>query len=92
MSDQTPGGESALAFPSDFPLKVMGRTQAGYAQAILEVVKRHAPDFDEATIEMRPSREGRYISLTFTIHAVSRDQLDGLYRELCDHPMVSMVL
>jgi putative lipoic acid-binding regulatory protein len=70
----------------------MGKTQHGYAQAILEVVKRHAPDFDEATVEMRSSREGRYLSLTFTIDAVSREQLDGLYRELCDHPMVSMVL
>ena len=70
----------------------MGKTQPGYAQAILEVVKRHAPDFDDGTIEMRSSREGKYLSLTFTINAVSREQLDDLYRELCDHPMVTMVL
>ena len=83
---------SVLAFPCEFPIKVMGRTQAGYAQAVIEVVKRHAPDFDPATLEMRPSREGKYLSLTCTIHAVSREQLDELYRELCDHPMVTMVL
>jgi putative lipoic acid-binding regulatory protein len=70
----------------------MGKTQAGYAQAVTEVVKRHAPDFDPATLEMRSSREGNYLSLTFTIRAVSREQLDELYRELCDHPMVTMVL
>jgi putative lipoic acid-binding regulatory protein len=70
----------------------MGRTQAGYAQAVTEVVRRHAPDFDPATLEMRSSREGKYLSLTCTIHAVSREQLDELYRELCDHPMVTMVL
>ena len=81
-----------LAFPCEFPIKVMGRTQAGYAQAVIEVVVRHAPDFDPATLEMRPSREGKYLSLTCTIHAVSREQLDELYRELCDHPMVTMVL
>jgi len=81
-----------LAFPCEFPIKVMGKTQAGYAQAVIEVVKRHAPDFDPATLEMRPSREGKYLSLTCTIHAVSREQLDELYRELCDHPMVTMVL
>ena len=81
-----------LAFPCEFPIKVMGKTQAGYAQAVTEVVKRHAPDFDPATLEMRSSREGHYLSLTFTIHAVSREQLDELYRELCDHPMVTMVL
>jgi putative lipoic acid-binding regulatory protein len=81
-----------LAFPCEFPIKVMGKTQAGYAQAVIEVVTRHAPDFDPATLEMRPSREGRYLSLTCTIRAVSREQLDDLYRELCDHPMVTMVL
>jgi len=81
-----------LAFPCDFPIKIMGKTQAGFAQAVIEVVTRHAADFDAATLEMRPSREGKYLSLTCTIRAVSREQLDDLYRELCDHPMVTMVL
>ncbi len=87
-----PAEQSVLAFPCEFPIKVMGRTQKGFAQAILEVVTRHAPDFEAATMEMRSSREGNYLSLTLTIHAVSREQLDDLYRELCDHPMVTMVL
>jgi putative lipoic acid-binding regulatory protein len=81
-----------LAFPCDFPIKIMGKTQTGFAQTVTEVVQRHAPDFDPATLEMRPSREGKYLSLTCTVRAVSREQLDGLYRELCDHPMVTMVL
>jgi uncharacterized protein len=81
-----------LAFPCEFPIKIMGLTQKGFAQAVIEVVRRHAPDFDPATMEMRPSREGKYLSLTCTIRAVSRAQLDALYRELCDHPMVTMVL
>ena len=84
--------ESLLAFPCDFPIKVMGQTQPGFAQAILAVVLRHAPEFDAATMEMRNSREGKYLSLTVTIRAVSREQLDDLYRELCDHAMVKMVL
>jgi putative lipoic acid-binding regulatory protein len=81
-----------LAFPCDFPIKIMGLTQKGFAQAVIEVVQRHAPDFDPATLEMRPSREGKYLSLTCTIRAVSRQQLDALYQELCDHSMVTMVL
>jgi putative lipoic acid-binding regulatory protein len=84
--------ESALAFPCEFPIKVMGKTQPGFAQAMVDVVKRHAPDYDPTTLEMRPSREGKYLSLTFTINATSREQLDALYRELCDQPMVAMVL
>ena len=90
--DQTPELESLLAFPCDFPIKVMGQAQPGFAQAILAIVLRHAPDFDATGMEMRSSREGKYLSLTVTIRAVSREQLDALYRELCDHPMVKMVL
>jgi len=84
--------ESLLEFPCQFPLKIMGLTQPGFAQAVTDVVRRHAPDFDAASVEMRSSREAKYISLTATITAHSQQQLDALYRELCDHPMVSMVL
>jgi putative lipoic acid-binding regulatory protein len=84
--------ETLLEFPCDFPLKIMGAAQDGFAQAILEVVLRHAPDFDAATMEMRASSRGGYLSLTCTIRAVSREQLDGLYRELTAHPMVKVVL
>lgn len=84
--------ESLIEYPTEFPVKVMGKTQAGFAQSILAVVKRHAPDFDEATVGMRPSREGKYLSLTFVIRATSREQLDALYGELSEHPMVSMAL
>jgi uncharacterized protein len=83
---------SPLAFPCDFPIKVMGRKQPGFAQAVADVVLRHAPDFDPATIEMRPSRQGRYLSVTCMVRATSREQLDSLYQDLCDHPGVVMVL
>lgn len=84
--------ESLIDYPTEFPVKVMGLTQAGFAQAILALVKRHAPDFDESTVGMRPSRQGKYLSLTFVIRATSREQLDALYQELSDHPMVNMAL
>ena len=83
---------SLLAFPCDFPIKVMGRKQPGFAKAVTEIVLKHAPDFDLSTVEMRPSRKGRYLSVTCIVRATSREQLDALYQELCDHPMVVMVL
>ena len=91
MSDPRPE-ESLLTFPCVFPLKVMGRREDGFAQAVSEVVMRHAPDFNAGTIEMRPSKNGRYLSLTVTLNAKSREQLDALYTELSKHPMVMMVL
>jgi hypothetical protein len=83
---------SLLEYPCDFPVKILGHTQAGFAQAVLEVVKRHAPDFDDATLELRASKQRKYLSITCVVRATSREQLDGLYQELCDHPMVVMVL
>ena len=49
---------SPLAFPCDFPIKVMGRKEPGFAQAVTDIVRKHAPDFDPSTVEMRPSRQG----------------------------------
>ena len=92
MPSDGPEAKSLLTFPTEFPIKVMGRREEGYAQAILEVVLRHAPDYDPATMEMRPSKAGTYLSLTVTITARSREQLDALYQDLSGHPMVTMVL
>ncbi len=83
---------SALEFPCVFPIKIMGRTRDGFAQAIVEIVQRHAPDFVAATLEMRTSSAGNYLSMTATVNATSREQLDDLYRELVAHEMVAMVL
>ncbi|MGZ8153924.1 MAG: HP0495 family protein [Burkholderiales bacterium] len=84
--------ESLIEYPCDFPIKVLGRTQAGFAQTILEIVRNHAPDFDGSTLQMKTSKHGKYLSVTCVIRASSRQQLDDLYRELCGHPMVVMVL
>ena len=83
---------SLIEYPCEFPLKIFGQQQAGFAQAVLEVVSKHDSDFVAASMEMRASRNARYISLTCTVHATSREQLDAIYQELCDHPMVVMVL
>ncbi len=70
----------------------MGRKGPGFAQAVVDIVVKHAPDFDAGTVEMRPSRQGTYLSVTCVVRATSREQLDALYRELCDHPSVVMAL
>jgi putative lipoic acid-binding regulatory protein len=83
---------AAIAFPTAFPIKIMGRREGGFARSVLEIVRKHAPDFQPSSVETRPSRQGRYVSLTVTVNATSREQLDALYQELCDHPTVVMVL
>jgi len=88
MSEQ----ESLIEYPSRFPIKVMGLTHPDFSQTIFEVVRVHAPDIVEADIEIRASSGGNYVSLTVTITAVSREQLDNIYRALTGHPMVKYVL
>lgn len=88
MSDQN---QDLLTFPTDFPLKIMGARTEDFAQQVVAVVLEHAPDFDAATVEMRTSSNGTYLSLTCTIRATSREQLDNLYRALTSHPLVKVV-
>jgi putative lipoic acid-binding regulatory protein len=87
-----PSQDSLIEYPCEFPIKIMGNAQDGFAQTVLEIVLRHAPDFDGAAMGMRASRTGKYLSVTCVIRATSREQLDGLYRELSSHPMITMVL
>jgi putative lipoic acid-binding regulatory protein len=81
-----------LEFPCEFPIKVVGRREDGFAQAVSEIVQRHAPEFAPSSLGMRASRNARFLSLTVTITARSKAQLDALYRELSGHPLVMMVL
>ena len=83
---------AGLTFPTEFPIKIMGRRVDGFAQVIVDVVRAHAPDFDASTLEMRTSKDGNYLSVTATINATSRQQLDDLYRALTSHPLVKIVL
>ncbi|MBI2307051.1 MAG: DUF493 domain-containing protein [Rhodocyclales bacterium] len=84
--------ETLLEFPCDFPIKIMGLADNALAQAVLEVVVRHDPGFDGTTMEMRASSGGKYVSLTCTVTATSKVQLDALYMELTAHPLVKVVL
>ncbi len=84
--------DSLITYPCDFPIKIMGVTQDGFAQTIVDVVLLHDPEFDADKMEMRPSSKGNYLSLTVTVRATSREQLDNLYRTLSSHPMVKVVL
>ncbi len=92
MADLQPTTETLLEFPCDFPIKVMGLANNALAQAVLDVVLKHDPGFDGATMEMRASSGGKYVSLTCTVKATSKPQLDALYMELTAHPLVKVVL
>jgi uncharacterized protein len=83
---------SPISYPLDFPIKIMGRREPGFVRTVIDIVRKHAPDLDESAIELRTSKKNSYLSVTCTIVATSREQLDALYQELGDHPAVAMIL
>ncbi len=91
-ADGPPDGASLIAYPSAFPIKVMGVNAEGFADAMVAIALQFDAGYDRRTLELRPSRGGNYLGLTLTVTATSREQLDGLYRALSTHPWVKMVL
>ena len=87
-----PTEESLIEYPSDFPIKVVGIMHDEFTDRIVEMIIEHDPTFDAGKVEMRPSSQGNYLSLTVTVRATSREQLDNLYRALSGHEMVKFVL
>lgn len=84
--------DSPLKFPTEFPIKIMGRDTPEFHAVVEDILNRHAGPFSELPVKHQPSREGRFVSVTITITAQSRAQLDALYRELSAHELVLMAL
>lgn len=70
----------------------MGLKHPRFVQNVLEVVLRFAPDFPPQSVELRPSSQGKYLSVTCTITAISLDQVQQIYTALKEHPDVAIVL
>ncbi len=84
--------ESPLTFPCQFPIKVMGLNTDTFESEIYMIANRHVDNLGEAAIKSRPSSSAKYLSVTVTFTATSREQLDNLYRAFNKHPDVKMVL
>ncbi len=84
--------KSLIEYPSAFPIKVMGLNADGFVEAMTTVARHFDPAFDAATVELRASSGAKYLGVTLTVTATSREQLDELYRTLSTHPMVKVVL
>ena len=75
-----------------FPVKIMGRDTPEFHQVVDDILARHVAPLAELPVTRQASREGRFVSITVTINAQSREQLDALYRELSAHDLVLMAL
>ena len=79
-------------YPSDFPIKVMGRHDADLRALTQAIVERHAGPQENSRIRTRTSADGNFLALTYMVRATSREQLDAIYRELTACKSVLMAL
>ena len=73
---------SLLTFPTDYPIKVVGRASASLRAETDAIVSRHAPDLDSSRTSERLSANGNFLSISYTIRAVSAEQVSALAAEL----------
>ncbi len=84
--------ETLLEFPCEFSIKTMGLATPEFDSLIVEIVRQHAPDLGEGAVRTRPSSGGKYLSVTVTINATSKAQLDSIYQAMTDRELVLMSL
>ena len=84
--------ESLLEFPCEFPIKMMGRLSASFQDTAVVLVEKHVGKIDAQAISIAPSRNGNFVSVTVTIVAESREQLDNIYQDLTDHEEILVAL
>ncbi|MDH5191216.1 MAG: DUF493 domain-containing protein [Gammaproteobacteria bacterium] len=87
-----PEKESVIDFPCSFPIKAMGLDCLEFDMLVYSIVHKHAPDVGEGAIKTRKSTKGKYVSVTITINAQSREQLDNIYQDLSNCEKVLMAL
>ena len=87
-----PTSESLMVFPCEFVIKVFGNANEDFEKIVLEVISKHCETLRENALSYRPSKDGKYLAITVTIDAESKEQLDTIYRDLSANPAVLMVI
>lgn len=84
--------QTLLKFPCDFSIKAMGKAEPDFDLLVYELVRRHAPNIHEGAVRSRPSKGGKWVSVTITLEAQSKEQLDAIYMDLTAHEKIVMAL
>ena len=79
-------------FPCQFPIKAMGKAEIEFDLLVIDIIRPYVDELSTNAVKTRPSKNGKYLSVTVTIEAKSQQQLDDIYQQLSDHPRVLMAL
>ena len=81
-----------IEFPCPYRIRVVANAVDGFEAQLIEIVRKHAPEFDESTLDMRPSKGGKYNAHSFEIFATGEPQLKALFEDFKATGEVHMVL
>jgi putative lipoic acid-binding regulatory protein len=84
--------DTGFEYPCEYAVKAMGLAEPGFEATVIEIIRPHAPGLAVESVSTRLSRNGKYLSVTVLIEAVSRSQLDAIYADLTAHEKVLMRL
>ena len=84
--------DDLLKFPCSYPLKVIGRNTEQFYAVVGAIIERHVPEGNSITYTGRKSSGDKYLALTATFRAESREQLSAIYEALNDHELVLFTL
>ena len=98
MASKRPPGQDAfwrdtlLEFPCEFGVKAMGRDTDDFENRVTGIVLAHAQRCAGTENTVNRSGGGKFIAVTVTIEAQSKDQLESIYRDLsdCEQVLVSL--
>lgn len=83
---------TALTFPCDFTIKVMGKNDPLFEETVASILKMHYPAITDNAFSKRPSKDNNYIAISIMVLATSKEQLDAVYQQLSDEPLILMAL
>jgi uncharacterized protein len=84
--------ETIMEFPCQFPIKAMGKAEDDFDILVVGIVRNHVTDLTENAVKSRLSKEGKFMSITVTVNAESKQQLDNIYLELTAHEKILWAL
>lgn len=81
-----------IEFPCKYPIKVLGDAHPDLNQHVVKVMNTHAPTVKESDLSSKNSSQGKWQSITVTIIATGKPQLDAIFADLKTSSRVKMVL
>ncbi|PCH84804.1 MAG: transcriptional regulator [Piscirickettsiaceae bacterium] len=92
MSNENDQQDSIMKFPCVFAIKTMGLANTNFDAIALDIVRRHCVEASSDNVKIKLSKTGKYISVSITITAQSKKQMDAIYQDLtdCEHVLMSL--